>query len=190
MKSTPIIVMDFDLNIIKECESVRAMVREFGNNEHNLGGHEFKLLKEGYLVKFYDTLIIKKEFYDKNNDFKYTLPARNSCTKVRTGRQQNRLNVLKNEFNRRIAILNDDYTIKEVIMCSMEDLAERFNVTEGTVKSNLSRAPEALYKMAIGKSWGTRKEFYIHMRNYNQLIKRITEYKKAHENALDVFSKI
>jgi len=177
--SLSVIAMDYDLNVFKEYESLSQLSKDIGEG-HTFNQNSLKVLHSGFVSSFYGKLIILKKFYKKNKNFKYTVRAKGLCNKVKSSQQINAQLKFRNNYNRRIAILNDDFTIKELLICSMKDLANKYGIKESTVKSHLLRAPERIYKIAINERRHESDALVIHMTKYNNLISRIENHKTSY----------
>tara|TARA_B100000809_G_scaffold265517_1_gene324592 strand:- start:1482 stop:2042 length:561 start_codon:yes stop_codon:yes gene_type:complete len=174
--SLSVIAMDYDLNVFKEYESLSKLSNDIGAG-HTFNHNSLKVLHSGYVSSFYGRLIVLKRFYNKNLDFKYTVIAKGLCNRVESAEQQKAQLKFRNNYNRRVAILNDDFTIKESLMCTMKDLADKYGLKESTVKSHLFRAPERIFKIAINQRKHESSALIIHMTKYNSLISRIEEHR-------------
>jgi len=171
-----VVAMDYDLNIYAEYESLSKLSKDIGEG-HTFNQNSLKVLHSGYVSSFYGKLIILKKFYKNDLNFKYTVRAKGLCNKVKSSQQIHAQLKFRKNYNRRIAILNDDFTIKELLICSMKDLANKYGIKESTVKSHLLRAPERIYKIAINERRHESTALVIHMTKYNNLINRIEDYR-------------
>ena len=170
--------MDYDLNILEEYTSLAKLSNDIGSG-HTFNQNSLNRLHAGYVSSFYGQLIILKRFYNKDLNFRYTAVAKALCRKVKSLEQKKAQLKFRNNYNRRVAILNDDFTIKELLMCSMKDLANKYGMKESTMKSHLFRAPERIFKIAINQRKHESDALFIHMVKYNSLISRIEHHKMS-----------
>tara|TARA_B100000809_G_scaffold256422_1_gene296377 strand:+ start:3151 stop:3516 length:366 start_codon:yes stop_codon:yes gene_type:complete len=117
-RPTSVITMDYNLNMVDGYDSLTQLCRDlsYGNR---IPQYSLKILHSGRVSSYQGRLIILKKFYNESLDFEYTAVAAGLCNRVLSSKQKLAYLRFRNNYNRRVAILNHDLTIKEVLMCSM-----------------------------------------------------------------------
>jgi hypothetical protein len=172
-KPIPVVSMNKRLKKIKSYESISAyLLEDNGGRSSDLSRDELASLRRGQIVKAGSLFIIKSELYTENLERSLSpyLVMADTAKKKRKSVKQKRTKTSK---EKRILILNPDFSVKEIWVGRLIDFAKQEDIGYNTLRARMSKNPTfILNKINEANNQKLRSEkIYIYWKDYYKKIK-------------------